>query len=162
MTCLVTHNYDSKPWNKANEFDAHISQKKNNCVSLKDERFNLLTSTPLPRTVQLQISHGFWINFNMWLINWLVLFDVLWNWRFFKVMCCVGALLGLHLVEPFRSLTFSSEAKYSKLVPALKQLYKDLNNINPEPFLSKKKQPLYSYQKIAFVNPRTLKLFVLW
>lgn len=43
-------------------------------------------------------------------------------------MYCVGALIGLHLVEPFLSLTTSSNTSYSTLIPAFKQLYEDLTD----------------------------------
>jgi len=42
VTRLVSHDFDHKAWNKATEFDADISPKKNLAVSLRKERFNHL------------------------------------------------------------------------------------------------------------------------
>ena len=42
---LVGHAFDHKSWNKAKEFDAHISPKPNKVVRLQDARFNRLTIT---------------------------------------------------------------------------------------------------------------------
>ena len=39
---LINHDFDHKPWNKSQEFDMHITPKKNMSVSLKAERFNCL------------------------------------------------------------------------------------------------------------------------
>ena len=41
-------------------------------------------------------------------------------------MAAVGAVIGIHLVEPFVSLTSSSVTNYSDLITAFPQLYTDL------------------------------------
>ena len=45
ITRLINHDFDHKPWNKSQEFDMHITPKKNMSVSLKDEQFNRLPLT---------------------------------------------------------------------------------------------------------------------
>ena len=47
ITQLINHDFDHKPWNKSEEFDMHITPKKNLSVSvsLKDEHFNRLPLT---------------------------------------------------------------------------------------------------------------------
>ena len=45
ITRLINHDFDHKPWNKSQEFDMHITSKKNMSVCLKDERFNRLPLT---------------------------------------------------------------------------------------------------------------------
>ena len=45
---------------------------------------------------------------------------------FLKVMYCAGALIGLHLVEPFLSLTMAADTTYTKINPAFQQLYQEL------------------------------------
>ena len=42
ITQLINHDFDHKPWNKSQEFDMHITPKKNLSVSLEDEQFNRL------------------------------------------------------------------------------------------------------------------------
>ena len=51
--------------------------------------------------------------------------------KFLKVMLCIGALLGVHLVEPFLMLTTSAATTYSKLIPTYQQLYHDLLETEP-------------------------------
>ena len=55
---------------------------------------------------------------------------------FLKVLYCVGALIGLHLVEPFLSLTTSSQTTYAKLIPAFKTLYDDLLKTEPSKLMN--------------------------
>ena len=45
-------------------------------------------------------------------------------------MYCAGALLGLHLVEPYLSLTTAASTTYSKLIPAFQQLFRNLSETN--------------------------------
>ena len=51
-------------------------------------------------------------------------------------MFAVGALLGLHLVEPFLLLTTSTDTAHAKLVPAFRQLHHDLKHKDPGRVLS--------------------------
>ena len=46
------------------------------------------------------------------------------------MMYCAGALLGLHLIKPYLSLTMSAEATYSKIIPAFQQLYQELKEVD--------------------------------
>ena len=46
-------------------------------------------------------------------------------------MLHIGALLGVHLVEPFFLLTTFTAMTYSKLIPAFQQLYHDLLETEP-------------------------------
>ena len=55
--------------------------------------------------------------------------------EFLKVHLAVGALIGIHLVEPFLSLTTSSKVDYGKLTTSMKQLYLDLTTTKPEMLL---------------------------
>ena len=136
MTRLINHDFDSKPWNKANEFDAHISPKKNRSVSLKDERFNRLTLTCAIALYHYDDLATFLDKYQHVTNQLACIVRCFMDLETLKVMFCVDALLGLHLVEPFLSLTTSSETTYSKLIPAFKQLYDDLINTNPERLLS--------------------------
>ena len=45
---------------------------------------------------------------------------------FLKVMYCAGALIGLHLVELYQSLTASAHTIYTNITPAFQQLYQKL------------------------------------
>ena len=51
---------------------------------------------------------------------------------FLKSLYCAGTLIGLHLFEPFLSLTTFADATHSKLIPAIQQLYQDLSETELE------------------------------
>uniref|UniRef100_A0A0L8GZT1 Uncharacterized protein n=1 Tax=Octopus bimaculoides TaxID=37653 RepID=A0A0L8GZT1_OCTBM len=55
------------------------------------------------------------------------------NLEFLKVLYCTGALIGLHLVEPFLSFTTSTSTKHA---PVFKQLYKDLSTTDSNRLLN--------------------------
>ena len=55
--------------------------------------------------------------------------------EFLKVHLAVGALLGVHLIEPFLSLTTSSKIDYGQLTTSMKELYHDLTTSKPERLL---------------------------
>ena len=55
--------------------------------------------------------------------------------EFLRIHCAVGALIGIHLLEPYLSLTTSANVTYSKLIPAMKQLYTDLTTTDVEELL---------------------------
>ena len=136
ITRLINHDFDHKQWNKAAEFDAHIYPKKNKSVSLKDERFNRLTLTCAVAIYHFDDVVSFLDKFQhvtnqlACIVRCFIELDIL------KVMFAVGALLGLHLVEPFLSLTTSTDTTYAKLVPAFRQLHYDLKHTDPERVLS--------------------------
>ena len=69
--------------------------------------------------------------------------------EFLRVMYCVGALIGLHLVELlFLSLTaavpVATSTTYSKLIPAFQQLCTDLSGTDVEKLLILDK-PAFSF-----------------
>ena len=57
----------------------------------------------------------------------------------------------MHLVEPFLSLTTSTNTTYSKLIPAFKQLYEDLISTEPEKLLDVN-VPAYAFISEARFN----------
>jgi hypothetical protein len=128
MTRLINHDFDHKPWNKAGEFDLHISPKRNKSVSLKDERFNRLTLACAISLYHVEDVASFLTKFEHVTNQLACIVRCFLDMDFLKVMYCAGALTGLHLVEPYLSLTISKETTYSKLIPAFQQLYLELRD----------------------------------
>ena len=126
FTKLINHDFDHKPWNKANEFDVHIAPRKNLSVSLKDERFNRLTLTCAVALYHYDDVESFLEKYQHVTNQLACIVRSFMELDFLKIMFCVGALIGLHLVEPFLSLTTSSATTYTSLIPAFKRLYDDL------------------------------------
>lgn len=136
MTRLINHNFDHKPWNKSNEFDLHISPKPNKSVCLKDERFNRLTLTCAISLYHLEDVASFLTKYEHVSNQLACIVRCFLDLDFLKVMYCTGALIGLHLVEPYLSLTMSSETTYSHLIPAFRQLYSELREADACKLLS--------------------------
>ena len=123
---MVGHAFDHKSWNKAKEFDAHIAPKLNKVMRQQDERFNRLTITCAIVLYHIDDVESFLERFEHVTNQLACIVRCFLDLEFLKVLYCAGALIGLHLVEPFLSLTTSSTMTYSKLIPAFQTLYEDL------------------------------------
>jgi hypothetical protein len=144
MTRLINHDFDHKPWNKSNEFDLHISPKLNKSVSLKDERFNRLTLTCAVTLYHIEDLVSFLAKYEHVTNQLACIVRCFLDMDFLKIMYCAGALIGLHLVEPYLSLTMSSETSYSKLKTAFPQLYRDLLEVDAAKLLNTV-EPAFSF-----------------
>ena len=56
--------------------------------------------------------------------------------EYLTVFCAVGALIGIHLIEPYLSVTYYDQMKYSELIPAMQFLYKQLIACDPHNMLN--------------------------
>ena len=109
----------------------HITPKKNMSVSLNDERFNRLPLTYAVTLYHLDDVASFLDKFQHVTNQLACIVGCLLDLKFLKVMLCIGALLGVHLVEPFFILTTSTAMTYSKLIRAFQQVYHDLLETKP-------------------------------
>ena len=123
---LISHEFDHKSWNKAKEFDLYIAPKKNKSVRMRDERFNRLTLLCAITLYHLEDVDGYLTKFEHVTNQLACIVRCFLDIDFLKAFYCTGALIGLYLVEPFLSLTTSTNTTYSKLIPAFQQLYRDL------------------------------------
>jgi hypothetical protein len=136
MTRFINHDFDHKPWNKSNEFDLHIAPKPNKSVSLKDERFNRLTLTCAISLYHVDDVASFLQKYEHVTNQLACIVRCFLELDFLKVMYCAGALIGLHLVEPYLSLTTSADTTYTKIIPAFQQLYEELMAVDAATFLN--------------------------
>ena len=132
---LISHDFDSKPWNKAKDFDKHISPDKSQAVSLRKERFNRLVFA-----AAVTIHHGedissFLDKFEHVTNNLACIVRSLQDVECLQIMILAIAIIGQHLHEGFLSLTYYGTVNYEKLIPAMQQLYVDLTTCNPEDLL---------------------------
>ena len=123
---LVSHDFDHKPWNKANEFDIYIQPKKNVSIRMASERF-----TRYPFLCAATLHHdrdicGFLQKYDHVTNNLACIVRCFEDVEFLRVLCLVGALVGLHLIEPFVKMTSSAATTYSDLKITFPQLYEDL------------------------------------
>ena len=64
--------------------------------------------------------------------------------KFLIIHLAVGTLIGVHLIEPFLSLTTSSNIDYMTLTIAMKKLYCNLTSTKPEELLDVSK-PAFNF-----------------
>ena len=144
VTRLVTHDFDQKPWNRAADFDLFISPLVNPAKRLIKERFNSLPYTCLI-TLWLDDHVTAFLNKFTSVTNSLAcIIRSFQDIKYLRVLCVVGVILGVHLIEPYLSLTSSSETTWEKLVEAFPPLYTDLTSVKPELMLDLIK-PAFSF-----------------
>ena len=90
---------------------------------MRDERFNRLKFLCAITLYHLEDVNGYLIKCehvtNQLACKVRCFLDI----DFLKALYCTGALIGLHFVEPFLSLTTPTNTTCSKLIPTFQQLY---------------------------------------
>ena len=64
--------------------------------------------------------------------------------KYLRILSTVGIILGVHLIEPYLSLTSSSHTTWENLVVAFPQLFADLSTVQPELLLDLSR-PAFSF-----------------
>lgn len=141
---LFSPELNHKSWNQSSQFSIHIAPAKNLAVGFRKERFNRFVYLC---SVILYLDPFIWSFLSKYehvTNNLACIVRAFEDVDFLKVHLAVGALIGIHLVEPFLSLTTSSKVDYGKLTVAMKQLYMDLTTTNPEKLLDVT-QPAFAF-----------------
>lgn len=135
ITRLISPDFDHKPWNKSKAFDQFIGQdKKVYAKSLRTERFERLTYAAATVVYSFEDVKNFLAT--MEYTNELAIISRQFlKLDFFKVMSSVGALLGLHLVQPFLALTFAKRTNHDVITDAFRRLHTALLSVAPQEFL---------------------------
>ena len=131
---LISHDFDHKPWNKADEFDLYIAPKSNTSVRMASERF-----TRYPFCCATVLHHDTEIN------GFLIKYDHVTNQlacivrcfagiEFLRIFALVGAVLGIHLIEPYTRLTSSAATTMADLQKAFPTLHQSLLSVEPSSF----------------------------
>ncbi|KAI8509055.1 hypothetical protein Bbelb_129030 [Branchiostoma belcheri] len=139
ITNLFSPDFNHKAWNQSAQFSIHMSPKKNLAVGFRKERFNRFVYLC---AVILYLDPYIW--------SFLAKYEHVTNSlacivrafesvEFLKVHLAVGALFGVHLVEPFLAITTSTAIDYSKLTLHMKELYLDLTTTDPRALLDTSK-----------------------
>ena len=120
LTRLVTHDIDHKSWNYADEFDIFVFPVKNPAKRLQKERFNSFVYTALITLFLDKHVSDFLAKFSN-ITNCLAC--IIRNFEgleYLRVLAAVTVVIGVHLVEPYLSLTTSSTTtldKFSESIP---------------------------------------------
>ena len=132
LTRLVSHDFDHKSWNYAEEFDLFLSPVTNPAKRLQKERFNSLPYTALITLFLDKYVSEFLAQFTN-ITNCLACicrsFECL---DYLRVLAAVLVIVGVHLVEPYLDLTSSSATTWQTLVDAFPSLYNNLCTTKPE------------------------------
>ena len=128
---LVTHDYDHKAWNRADEFDVFIHPDTNPAKRLIKERFNsLVYSCAVTLALDSKVTDFLakYTNVTNTLACIVRSFESV---EYLRILAAVGVILGTHLVEPYLSLTSSTTTTWDKLRSAFPILYQDLTTVKP-------------------------------
>ena len=132
---LFSPELNHKSWNQSSQFSIHIAPEKNLAVGFRKERFNRFVYLC---GVILYLDPFIWSFLSKYehvTNNLACIVRAFEDVEFLKVHLAVGALIGIHLIESFLSLTTSSKVDYGKLTISMKQLYLDLTTTKPEMLL---------------------------
>ena len=149
---LFSPEMNHKAWNQSDDFNLHIAPEKNLAVAFRTERFNRFIYLC---AVLLYHDNHVWTYLQKYenVTNTLAcVVRAFEDIDFLKIHCAVGALIGIHLVDPYLSLTTSTNVPYSKLTTAMRQLYHDLTTTNPGQLLNISKQAFQFVSDERFQN----------
>ena len=147
MHCIVnlfSPELNHKSWNQSSQFSIHIAPNKNLAVGFRKERFNRFVYLC---GVILYLDPFIWSFLSKYehvTNNLACIVRAFEEVEFLKIHLAVGTLIGVHLIEPFLSLTTSSNIDYMKLTIAMKQLYCNLTSTKPEELLDVSK-PAFNF-----------------
>lgn len=149
---LFSPELNHKSWNRSDDFSTHIAPSKNFAVGFRTERFNRFVY--LCAILIYHDAHiwSFLTKYEDVTNNLACIVRAFEDVEFLKIHCAVAALFGIHLIEPYLSLTTSTNTTYSKLIPAMQQLYTDLITVNPDRLLDVSKPAL------AFISVQRFEL----
>ena len=132
VTRLVTHDFDHKSWNYADEFDIHIFPKKNPAKRLQKERFNSFTYTSMVVLWLDRLVTEFLRKFSNITNSLACIVRSFESLEHLGVLAAVSVIIGVHLLEPYLSLVTISKTTWEKLQGAFPTLYTDLTTTKPE------------------------------
>ena len=144
VTRLVTHDFDQKPWNRASDFDLFISPLSNPAKRLIKERFNSLPYTCLVTNWLDKHVTDFLAKYSNVTNSLACIIRSFEDIKYLRILSTVGVIIGVHLIEPYLSLTSSSQTTWEKLVVAFPQLYTDMTTVKPELLLDLSR-PAFSF-----------------
>ena len=99
INCLcsfINGDYSSKPWNRQQHFDAFISPKKNESLSLKDHRFKFECCL---RTLYHLDDIKEYLETHKSILNDITILDR--SFLDMELLFCAVALIGIHFTKPY-------------------------------------------------------------
>ena len=133
LTSFVNNEYSSKPWNRQQHFDAFISPKKNESISVKDHHFNRIFNCCIHILYHVDDIKLYLDTFQNILNGIAILDKTLLGLELLKPIFCATALVEMHFTRPFLSLLLDTECNYETLMRAFPMFYHDLQETSVEP-----------------------------
>ena len=136
ITCLaffINNEYSSKSWNRQQHFDAFISPRKNESISVKDHRFNRIFNCCIHILYHVDDIKLYLDTFQNILNGIAILDKTLLGLELLKPIFCATALVEMHFTRPFLSLLLDTECNYETLMRAFPMFYHDLQETSVEP-----------------------------
>ena len=114
-----------------------ISPKQNYSISMKDHRFNRIGDCAMSLLFHLDDISQF-LEKNTSILNDIAILDRdFLQMEVLKPIYAAVALIGLHLTRPFHVMITDSETNYTTLLDVFKQLYIELDTVEPENLITK-------------------------
>lgn len=139
VTNPFSPDFNHKTCNLSAQFSIHMAHKKNLAVGFRKERFNRFVYLC---AVILYLDPFIWSFLTKYEQVTNILACIVRSFEgveFLKVHLAVGALFGVHLIEPFLAITTSTTIDYSTLTYHMKELYLDLTTADPQALLDTSK-----------------------
>ena len=136
ITCLaffINNEYSSKSWNRQQHFDAFISPRKNESISVKDHRFNRIFDCCIHILYHVDDIKLYLDTFQNILNGIAILDRTFLDMGLLKPIFCARALVEMHFTRPFLSLLLDTECNYETLMRAFPMFYHDLQETSVEP-----------------------------
>ena len=133
LTSFINNEYSLKPWNRQQHFDAFISPKKNESISVKDHRFNRIFDCCIHILYHVDDIKLYLDTFQNILNGIAILDRTFLDMGLLKPIFCATALVEMHFTRPFLSLLLDTECNYETLMRAFPMFYHDLQETSVEP-----------------------------
>ena len=123
---LISDDFNHKSWNCRKNFSVFLEEETNKAKELNKERFNMfvyLAAVVLHHQKQLQAFLQKYDTITNTLACIVRAFE---ECEFFLSVLLITSIIGVHLIEPYLSVTHFDPVNYEKLIPIMRQLYEDL------------------------------------
>lgn len=134
MMRIISRDFNDRSWNYASDFSHFISPARNFAVRLRQERFECLGFACAVGVHHFEDAARFLDDHST--TNQLACLNRQFlSLEFLQIMYCLGALIGIHLIQPYVSFVFCTDTQYPDLEQAFVKLDQAFKTVDPTAFL---------------------------
>ena len=101
---FINKDFSAKPWNKSSQFESFIVPKKNESLSFKDQRFNMIFDFSGAILHHLDDIKNY-LEQNQHVLNAISIIDRgFLDMEILKPIFCATALMGMHITSPIMAI----------------------------------------------------------